>query len=605
MANVITLQAVAKTYAAPLFDNLSLTIGSGERLAIIGPNGSGKSTLLGMIAGAVEPDSGSRQAASGLVLRLVQQHDDIPPDATPRSILEAVLAETAFDATERELRWRRQLLTAGFEAVDQPVIELSGGWRKRLALCAALIIEPDLLLLDEPTNHLDLDGVLWLERLLDRIGCAVVLVSHDRAFLDQVATRVVEVDKRHPGGLFSAAGGYADFLEARAQTLAAQQQLEERLANRWQREAEWLRRRPKARTTKANYRVEAAQELQTQLQEVRGRNKQQRAGLAFAATGRRANELISVEGVAKAYPSCPLFDNLDVTVAPGSCLGLIGGNGSGKTTLLRVLAGDIEPDAGRVKHAHALRVARFSQQREQLDRSRTLRYSLCPNGDFVATPAGGRMHVAAWARRFLFGQEQFDQTVASLSGGEQARLLLAMLMSTSADVLLLDEPTNDLDIPTLEVLEEALEEFPGGIVLITHDRYLLERLADRCIALEDGAARAVASYEQWEQLRRDRLDERFADREEQAKRIKPQAEKVKPLPTAVAGLNRKEEGELRRLEARIDVIDQELEQVQHRMEEPAVYNDPQAVQTVEARLLTLEKEQEQLMGRWEELESRR
>src|SRR5712675_2051159 len=375
---------------------------------------------------------------------------------------------------------------------------LSGGWRKRLAIAEAVVTHPDVLLLDEPTNHLDLAGIVWLEELLNEGSFACVLVSHDRYFLENVATEIVELNRVYADGLLRVKGSYSKFLEGKQLYMEAQSKLQDALKNRVKIEVEWLRRGPKARSTKAKARIDNAQELIGQLKEVNSRVQTASAGIDFSSTDRQTKRLVELEDVSVVLGDRKIVEGLNFLITSGVRVGLVGPNGSGKTTLLRLLPWALEPNAGAIKKAAALKIIYFSQMRE-LEEGVTLRRALAPDSDSVVYQ-GRVVHVASYATKFLFTSEQLNQPVANLSGGERARVLIAKLMLEPADLLLLDEPTNDLDISTLEILEESLLEYAGALVLVTHDRYMLDRVSTMVLGLDGrGGAEAFADYRQWEE----------------------------------------------------------------------------------------------------------
>ncbi len=500
MSLVLSGQSLGKSFGQrPLFTDISIELVEGQRLGLIGPNGSGKSTLLKILAGIEAADSGTRSLRKGARLGYVPQEDRFDAALSIEDVLLAALADLHLDDSDRHTRVSTMLAKMNFADRESRVGTLSGGWLKRLAIAATVIAEPDVVLLDEPTNHLDVEGILWLEKLLIGADFAVLLVSHDRYFLQNVTRRVVEINRCYPKGYFSVDGTYADFLAKREEFLAGQAQQQSVLANKVRREVEWLKRGPQARTTKSASRIQRASQLQGELAEVSFRNAQNRSvDIDFSATGRKVNRLLVAKGLAKQLGGRQLFSGLDLTLSPGDKVGLLGPNGSGKSTLLKLLCEELQPDAGTIERAADLRTVEFDQNRQQLDPDQSLRNALSPNGDNVLYQ-GRPMHVVAWARRFLFQPEQLARPVGGLSGGEQARVLIARLMLRPADLLLLDEPTNDLDIPSLEVLEESLLDFTGALVLVTHDRYLLDRVANVIVALdgESGADlrrfRAVAN----------------------------------------------------------------------------------------------------------------
>ncbi len=597
MALLLSGQSLTKSFGErPLFTDISLELVDGGRLGLIGPNGSGKTTLLKILADREQPDSGTRTLRKGARLGYVAQHDSFDPTHTIEEVLLAALTDGHLDAGIMHTRTSAMLAKMNFADRNQRVGTLSGGWIKRLSIARELVVEPDVLLLDEPTNHLDMEGIVWLEKLLAGANFAFLMVSHDRFFLQHAVRRVVELNRAYPKGYFSVDGTYVDFLARREELLAGQVQQQQVLANKVRREIEWLKRGPKARTTKSASRIGRAEELKNQLAEISYRNAQNRpVDIDFSATGRRANQLLVAAGLGKSLGARPLFSNVELSLAPGVKLGLLGPNGSGKSTLLKILAGQLVADEGTIERAYDLRSVLFGQNREQLDATQSLREALAPDGEHVPYQ-GRKMHVAAWARRFLFQTEQLARPVGSLSGGEQARVLIARLMLTEADLLLLDEPTNDLDIPSLEVLEESLLEFPGALVLVTHDRYLLDRVSNVILALDGlGGANTYADFAQWQQAQEQR------DEPEPPKPNKPQPRKTDAAPSK--RLTYSEQRELENMEQQIAECEAILAQCQKRVEDPQVMADHvllrEACQQLDAAQMNLDR----LFSRWEELEA--
>src|SRR5882672_1101232 len=498
---LLSCEAVSMAYGSrSLFDDLSFGLFEGDQAGLVGPNGSGKSTLLKILAGDIAPDRGSRSLRGGLRVGYVPQDPVFPAGRTVEDVLTAAVARV--DEEDRPGRVAQALGRAGFADGRTEVARLSGGWKKRLAIARELAPAPDILLMDEPTNHLDVEGILCLEDVLAEGARAVLVVSHDRYFLEHVATRMLELNRAYPAGLFQTDGRYSDFLARRDDILRGQAAYEESLANTVRREIAWLRRGAKARSTKAKGRIKEAGRLIAELDDARARAATGPVGIDFTSSQRRTRRLLVTRGLTKSFGSRPLIRGLDLTITPGTRIGLIGPNGSGKTTLLNLIAEALAPDAGDIERAEGLRLVRFEQHRAGLDPARSLRRALAPEGETVVFQ-GRSVHVASWAKRFLFRPEQLEMPVGRLSGGEQARILIARLMCEPADVLILDEPTNDLDIPTLEVLEDSLAEFDGGLVLVTHDRLMLDRVSTMILALDGrGGAAAFAGTAQGAGARR-------------------------------------------------------------------------------------------------------
>ncbi|HSK78810.1 MAG TPA: ABC-F family ATP-binding cassette domain-containing protein [Thermoanaerobaculia bacterium] len=600
---LLSCDSIGKGFGArPLFENLSFGIYEGDRVGLIGPNGSGKSTLLKILAGMDEPDSGKLSLRRGTRFGYVPQDPVFPPGLSVEEVLTEALADDPSEDFEKATRVAIALGRAGFNDPAQPVDILSGGWKKRLAIARELAKSPDVLLMDEPTNHLDVEGILWLEELLRTEPLAYLVVSHDRYFLENVASRVLEIDRRYPEGLFQAQGSYSDFLEKRDEVLRNQAEYQASLANKVRREVDWLKRGPKARTTKAKGRIQEAERLINELDEVKARTGpavNAKVGLDWNASDRKTKKLLVAHGLTKSFDGRKIVSGLDLKLTPGMKLGLLGPNGSGKTTLLSLLDGSLPPDGGEIERAEWLRTVRFEQSRDTLDRTVSLRRALAPEGDSVLYQ-DRPVHVASWAKRFLFSTEQLDTPVSRLSGGEQARILIARLMLQPADLLILDEPTNDLDIPTLEVLEDSLTEFPGALVLVTHDRYLLETVSTHILALDgQGNAQFFADYTQWESAR-----VTAAPAPSKPAPPKPAASAPAKEAKGAKKLSYKDKLEWDAMEEKITEAEGALATAQAAVEDPAVASNPAELQARCETLETARREVERLYARWAELEEK-
>ena len=593
---LISTHSVSKSYGAqPLFSDISLQVFDNERLGLIGPNGAGKSTFLKILANIEPADSGEISRKRNIHMIYLPQNDVLDPEKT--------IEETLFHDIPKELEaWqvtkRRQEIMSliGVDNTRQKVITLSGGWRKRLAIGQALFQNPELLLMDEPTNHLDLEGILWLEKLLKDAPFAFVLVSHDRFFLENTTHRIVELNQRYPEGFLKVEGNYSVFVEKREKHIHEQAKLETVLSNKVRREIEWLRRGPKARTSKARYRIEKAHQLRENLETVKSRNTQNRSvDIAFDTTHRKTKILLDAQDLKKSLGGKLLFGNLNLKLTPGIRIGVMGRNGTGKSTLIQILNGKLPSDAGSVKMAQGLQVLTFDQKRELPEGDQTLYKALSPEGDTVVYQ-GRSLHVTAWAKRFLFQKDQLDMPVSRLSGGEKARILIADLMLQPADILLLDEPANDLDIPTLEVLEESLDEFPGAIVLITHDRFFMERLCDRLLYLDgEGGTQYFADYDQWLQYKKNMLSATSS-----SEKTSQNLSNKKPGKMAY------EEGkELNRIEKQIEKAEGVADNLKRQLHDPEIMCDADRLAKRYAEHQEAQKKVEQLYERWEELEASR
>ncbi len=614
MPPIINAQGISKAFGAnPLFQNVSFTVTAGDRIGLIGPNGSGKSTLLRILAADETPDDGEIAFRKRLRVSHVEQDSKFMSGATVRSVAENAMERAKVHQTERGTRFAETLGRAGFQNLEAKAAALSGGWQKRLAIVEALVQMPDLLLLDEPTNHLDLAGIEWLEALLAEAAFAAVIVSHDRYFLENVATDMAELSRVYPDGMLRVRGNYSIFLEKKEEFLHAQSKRQEALENLVHNEIEWLRRGAKARTRKSKARIGKANELMGDLADLNARTRTATAQIDFSVTDRKTKRLIELEDVTygiavhdnlvhqnnhRQNQDPTLFDKLNFIVTAGMRVGLVGPNGSGKTTLLRLLRGELSTTSGEIRRAEWLRIVYFDQARE-LDSNVTLRRALAPEGDSVIYQ-DRVIHVASWAARFLFSGEQLHQPVERLSGGERARVLIAQLMLQPADVLLLDEPTNDLDIPTLEILEESLLEFRGSLVLVTHDRYMLDRVSTIVLGLDgQGGAESFADYSQWEVWQ--------AERTQSAKASVPSA----PRAASSGGSQTKtrlsylEARDYASIEERVAAAEELLQAKRAQLEDPAIASDGPRLLIAHQELDEAQAKVDELYRRWSELEKKR
>lgn len=488
---------------------------------------------------------------------------------------------------DRHRRGDMLLEKLGFSGEEESAAKLSGGWKKRLSIAVELIKQPDVLLLDEPTNHLDLEGIEWLGKFLKKEAQTYLLVSHDRYFLQHATNRIIEIDKTYKGGFFGTSGSYEDFLVHKQKFIEGQLQQEKRMAGKVRRETDWLRAGVKARATKAQSRIDASDELFSEYADIKRRNKQTETKIDFVTTERETRKLITATNLSITLGGRQLFKNMDFTLAPGSRLGLMGPNGCGKTSLLKMLSEELKPDTGTIKRAEGLKVVYFDQHRMQLPLHLSLKDALCPNSEHVDF-RGSKIHINAWAKRFLFDPNSLPMPLSTLSGGERARITIAHLMLQPADVLLLDEPTNDLDIPTLETLESSLLEFPGAIVLITHDRCMLDRVCNSILSLNDpDKVEMFADFSQW----KNSIQATSKPKKAQAKTS------TKPV---ISGSKKKE---IDKIERKITKLEKEVEELNKELESSEVVNDPKALAEICKKIAALEEKIGDQYLLWGTLES--
>jgi ATP-binding cassette subfamily F protein uup len=617
-----------------IFEGLTVVVEENERVGLVGVNGSGKSTLMKILAGVQQPDSGELQLRRGAKVTYLPQEPEFAPDATVQSELEVAQAplrraierhaelSRALAADQENTRLLDQLTSMtdeidrlggwdtehharelldrlGVPDWDRPIRELSGGTRKRVALAKGLLTRPDLLLLDEPTNHLDADTVEWLEEELDKFPGALLLVTHDRYFLDDLVDRIVEIN---PGeGVKSYPGNYEAYLE---QKFVAMEEAEaqQHKRNRWiAQEVAWMRRGVEARRTKSTARIARARKLL----EEKGFQRPKIAALQTVSAPRLGHTVIEAEHVGKALGGKKLLENASFILSKGERIGIVGPNGVGKTTFLRVILGELAPDAGTVVIGKNTKVAYYDQQRAQLDPEQTV-YEAAWGEDWVEI-GGKRVHLRDYLEDLLFPVPMQRMQVKALSGGERNRLLLARLFLEGANVLVLDEPTNDLDIVTLNVLELLIQGFGGSVLLVTHDRYFLDKVATSILAFEGGGrvVRYAGNYSDYRTLKAQGEAQRAAAAQpaKQAAPPKPAAPPQRPKPATK--LSFKEQRELDGMEASIEAAEARKAALEAELADPATYTrDPGRVAGLQADLAASGAEVENLYARWEDLQSR-
>ena len=575
--------------SSPLFDQISFPINEGDRIGLIGPNGAGKSSLLKLLAGFEKPDSGTITKRQSLHIGYSGQFPTFG-----RETVEEVLIQVSHEEGElmKRTRARTLLSQARFPSFQAIASDLSGGWKKRLDILRALMNDPDVLLLDEPTNHLDIEGILWLEKLLQQESKSFVITSHDRSFLENITNKTMELNKRYPQGVFLADGPLSSFVQQRDTYRRSLIQKADHLTAKLRTEIEWVKRSPKARTTKSRSRVQKTEELQEELSLLQEHNREKKIALSFAESERATRKLLVTKNLTKSFHEKLLFKGIDLTLSPGMRLGIVGKNGTGKTTLMKILAGLLPQDMGTRKCIDGLEIVYFDQHREQIPSHVTLKEALCPHGEFVDY-RGQPLHVHGLAKKFLFSPEKLALPVGYLSGGERARIHIATLLLKKADLLFLDEPTNDLDIETLEVIEEELMSFQGAMVLITHDRRLMDTLCTTIVGLGgEGEHTLFSDYAQWERS------------EEQLKKKKappmvlsaavPPSQK----PTGHKKLSYKEQKELEGMEEVILIQEEKVKEIEKQL--PLLQEEKESLALYSA-LASEQQKLEDLYNRWQEL----
>jgi ATP-binding cassette subfamily F protein uup len=597
---LINVFEIEKAYSGRvLFKSVSFGIEEKQKVGLVGPNGAGKSTMLKILSGQISPDKGQVTKKKGLTIGFLEQSPTFQENET---IMSAILSKCKHpDEDISQAYYYMGLMDLNTFGEDFLVEKLSGGWKKKVALARELILQPEILFLDEPTNHLDVTSIIWLEEFLNKANFAVLMITHDRLFLQRVVNRILDLDYKNANFLLSIDGGYLDYLHAKESQMSAQQKQESKLKNTLTRETEWLRRGAKARQTKQKARIKSADVLKNEVEAVSARNSSMKVDISFGDNEKTPQKLIEIKNISKAYNGNKLFEKLDLLISPKSRVALLGDNGSGKTTLIKILLGLETPDTGTVFRNENIKFAYFEQNREILNPNLSILKNICEDGDYVKFQ-GQFIHVRSYLDKFLFSGQKIDLPVSQISGGEQARLQIAKLMLLDAQVLILDEPTNDLDMDTLNVLEEALKSFSGAVVLVTHDRYFMDAVSEKILGfpLEKSPKKELisfASYLQWEEW----YDQEIIDINNSAKMIAQEQnskEKLKGKPTF------KEKIEFEKMEGEILKLEESLAHLQKSAESEEVMNNSKHLTEVHVKMGQVQTELDQKYQRWTELEAK-
>jgi ATP-binding cassette subfamily F protein uup len=588
MAVLLNLDKISKAFGTKaLFTDLCLTVNEGDKIGIIGDNGTGKTTLTKIMANLEGADTGNIAIRKNLKTAYIPQVSTYPVNAT---VWDIVASTATSDYKNADVKTATALSIVGFDDYTVKVNTLSGGWSKRLDIACGIVNEPQLLILDEPTNHLDFQALAWLENFLGSARFTWVMVSHDRFLLERCANRIIEINKRYEGNIFQSDGKYHDFLEKHLQYIVQQNKQEAVMSNKVRAEIEWLRRGPKARTTKSKYRIDEANNLIKELADLREKKRTSKTEIEFSSSNRKTKLLVKIKNISKSFGDKDILKNFTANFTTGLRIGLLGGNGAGKTTLLKLLSKKIKPDSGSVEHADNLKIVYFDQSREALHQQKTVKQFLADGNDTVIFK-NRQVHMVSWIKRFGFSPQQMDSTIASLSGGEQSKILIAKLMLESADILLLDEPTNDLDIRTIETLEENLLEFGGLLVIVSHDRYMISRVCGLFIGFTtDAQAEFFADYEQWEESLKTNKKENAGDARKTDKDKRPKKEKTK--------LSYKEKLELENVEKQIEILDDKIKSLEVQLNDPKNFSDYILLKNLTEEIALNKETLEKFYHRW-------
>lgn len=604
MSQLISVNKLSKSFAGKtLFSGVQFGIFEKDRIGFVGPNGAGKSTLLKILAGLEQADAGDVVKRKGLRLAYLPQSPTFKSDETILSALMNAVDDN-YDLLAKAYEYLSKLNLIQF-GEDFLAEKLSGGWQKKLAIARELMKDPELFIFDEPTNHLDVTSILWLEEFINDASWASVVITHDRLFLQRISNKIFDLDPQNPNPLIVFSGDYLKYLDEKELLLAGQRAREDRLKNVMARETEWLRRGAKARQTKQKARIERAGDLSSEVKNLAEKNRQRNIDIEFKDAERNPQKLIELKNVTKKLNSRILFEDVNYMVTPKTRLALLGDNGCGKSTLLKVIVGSLQPDSGEVYRAENLKINYFEQTRETLNFNQSVLKNICPEGDYVDFQ-GQFVFGRSYLERFQFPRQQHDLPVGKLSGGEQARLRIAQMMLQKSQVLILDEPTNDLDLSTLLVLQEALREFNGAVILVTHDRFFMDAVAKDILAFvpvseNENKIEKFSGYFQWEEWFSQWEQEQDAKSKKSA--TISEAGSTEATPTRKKKLSFKDQHDYETIEAKLQKLEEDLSGKESLMHSAEVMANSKRLEELYKEVSALQGEIERLYNRWSELEA--
>ena len=595
MKPLINCSQVTKSYSdKTLFQDLTFTLEDSDKVGLVGPNGAGKSTFLGLITRVIDPDSGVISQRKNLFFHVVKQTIMCPDNMTVRElILREIKGGGHYSRDPEENEIEAITTDMGFASLDASTKGLSGGELKKVQLAAAFLSGAELVFFDEPTNHLDLKTIFWLEERLRRAPFGWVCISHDRYFLGQIASRFLELSPIYEKGFLEAKGDYSEFLKQKDLYLAEKENRQASLQNKLRKEEKWLRTQPKARSTKSKSRIDRAHDMGSELKSIRSRQNNELSDISFIHTERKSKKILNIKDLSYEIGGRTLLQKETVEITRGNKIAFLGLNGSGKSSLLKIMAEELAPTSGSVEKAVNLRLSYFDQSRKLLETNETVQSFLGDGGDHVLYD-GRSIHISSWLRNFGINFEKKDSAVSSLSGGEKAKIYIAKLLLEPCDLLILDEPTNDLDIDTLEVLERGLLSFPGTLIVVSHDRFFLDRIASRFLAISpEGTLEDYFSLSDW-------LKDIKGVKAKKSKKDQASKESLKK----VVKLSYMEQRELDQMEKKVEKLEEKVEETKEKMAAPEVLSDHKKLRELGDALEKDETELADLYERWQILEEK-